>query len=253
MIHTYYFNDIYSYFFVFLRLGALLMFFPGIGETFVPVRIRLLLAFVLTFVITPVVAVDLPAEKLLTTQTVIYILREVLFGLFLGVLARILLTSLQVTGSIIGLQTSLSGAAILNPALGMQDTAVGTVLMFGATALMFATDCHYLLIAALVTSYETFPVFSSILAGDFSQTVVKIVSDSFWLGVKLSIPIMIVGTLLNICIGLVNRLMPQMQVYFMFTPVQIFLGFMLIILTISSVVSIFIDQFQEFLIGVANG
>mgnify|MGYP001050903199 CR=1 FL=1 len=253
MTHTFYFDDLYDYFFVFLRLSALLMFFPGIGETFIPARIRLLFAFVLTLIITPVIDIDAPTSDLLNTQTLIFIIRETFVGAFLGILAKLLLNALQVTGSIIGMQTSLSGAALLNPSLGTQDTAIGTILMFGATALMFATDCHYLLLAALVTSYETFPVLEPFIVGDVSQAIIQMISKSFWLGVKLSFPILIVGTLLNVCTGLVNRLMPQMQVYFMFTPVQIFLGFLLLVLTISTVVSIFIDHFREFLEGVANG
>lgn len=253
MTYTFYFDDIYDYFLVFLRLSALLMFFPGIGESFVPGRIRLLVAFVLTLVITPVVSEGLPSTELLTAYTLTCIIREVFLGAFLGVLARIFFSALHVTGTMIGLQTSLSGAALLNPSLGIQDTAIGTMLLFGAIALMFATDCHYLLIGALVSSYDNFPVMGEIIIGDFSQAITRIVSQSFWLGIKLSIPVMIVGTLLSVCTGLVNRLMPQMQVYFMFMPVQVFLGFMLLAVTISTIVSVFISHFREFLLGVING
>lgn len=253
MIHTFYFDDIYDYFFVFLRLSALFMLFPGIGEAFVPVRVRLLLSFVLTLVITPVIDAGLPSTELMAAETLMYILKEILFGTFLGLLARILLSSLQIAGTIIGLQTSLSGAAILNPTLGMQDTAIGTLLMFAVITMMFATDCHYLLIATLISSYEVFPPTGPVLIGDFSQAITEIIAQSFWLGIKLSLPVIIVGLLLSICIGLVNRLMPQMQVYFMFAPVQMFLGFMLLAIIISSIVSVFIDSFRDFLTGVANG
>lgn len=253
MIQTLYFDELFDYFFVFMRLSAVLMLFPGIGEAFVPVRIRLLAAFTLTLVITPVVSDTLPSLELLSPEAIFYIIREIIFGLFIGVLARVMLSALQVTGTIIGMQTSLSGAALLNPTLGIQDTAIGTILMFGAIALMFATNTHYLLIASIVSSYEIFPAAKSMLIGDFAQTTIQVFSKSFWLGVKLSFPIMIVGTLLNICTGLVNRLMPQMQVYFMFMPVQIFLGFLLLTFMITTIISIFMDHFREFLMRFANG
>lgn len=253
MTYTFYFKEIYEYFFVFMRLSGLFLFFPGIGESFVSPRIRLGVAFMVALVITPIVSKGIPVKDFLSPLTVLYIVREIFFGAFLGIMTRILLDALQITGNVIGLHTALSSASMLNPSLGVSDTAIGTMLMFGATALMFATNTHYLIFAGLIHSYEVFPMQGAILIGDFSQAMVKVVGDSFWLGVKLAFPVMIVGTLLNVSTGLVNRLMPQMQVYFMFMPVQVFLGFMLLATIISTIMTVFMDHFREFLQGVANG
>jgi flagellar biosynthetic protein FliR len=253
MTYTFYFQEIYEYFFVFMRLSGLFLFFPGIGESFVSPRIRLITAFVVTLVLAPLVSKGVPVKEFLSPLTVLYICREIFFGLFLGVMTRILLDALQTTGNIIGLHTSLSGASLLNPSLGTSDTAIGTVLMFGATALLFATNAHYLIFAGLVHSYEIFPMQGPVLIGDFSKAMVNVVADSFWLGVKLAFPVMIVGTLLNVSTGLVSRLMPQMQVYFMFMPVQVFLGFMLLAAIVSTIMIVFMDHFRNFLQGIGNG
>ena len=240
-------DQIFHYFYVFVRLGAMMMLIPGIGEIYVPPRIRLLFAFVLTLAITPVLDVNPPAGELLSAETLLLLIKETLIGLFIGTVARIFLNALQITANIMGLHTSLSSAVMFNPAMGAQDSVISSLLIMGATAMIFVTNTHHLILQALVGSYDAFPVFDPLPMEDISHHVVGTVAKSFSLGVQMSFPVMIVATVLNVASGLLNRLMPQMQVYFMMMPLQILAGFVLIGFSISLILSTFIAQFAEFM------
>lgn len=240
-------ESLFGYFFIFCRLGGLLMLMPGFGENFIPARLRLLFAFVLTLVITPVISIPPLYNDILSPDTLIILAQEIIVGLFLGVLSRIFLNALQITANIMGLHTSLSSAVMFNPALGSQDSVVSGIFMMGATTLIFATETHHLIIESLVRSYTVFPLMDPLPLPDLNKHVVDTVAQSFKLGVQLSFPVMIVATVLNVASGLLNRLMPQMQVFFMVMPLQILSGFMLIGFSISLVLNLFINHFQSFL------
>lgn len=247
MTHTLLFEEVLPYFFVFARLGVMLMLMPGFGEVYIPPRIRLMFGFVLTLIIAPVVDVSLPPMSLFSTQTVVYLVQESLIGLFLGSLSRIFLNALQVTATVIGLHTSLSSAVMFNPALGTQDSVFSSLFIMGATAMIFVTNTHHLIIETLVNSYDTFPPLERLPLKEMNDHMIDTASQSFVLGVKLAFPVMIVSTVLTLSTGLLSRLMPQLQVYFMVMPLQILLGFMTILMTLSLLFTTFIDEFVDFL------
>lgn len=247
MTYTLLFEEVLPYFFVFARLGVMLMFMPGFGEVYVPAKIRLLFGFVLTLIVTPVVDVTLPPMQLFSTQTFIYVAQESLIGLFLGLMARIFLNALQVAASVIGLHTSMSSAVMFNPSLGTQDSVFSSLFIMGATAMIFVTNTHHLIIYTLVSSYDTFPPTENLPMEDMTKHIISTVSQSFALGVKLAFPVMIVSTVLNVSTGLLSRLMPQLQVYFMIMPLQILLGFMTILMILSLILTVFIEGFVVFL------
>lgn len=204
-----------------------------------------MVAFALTLIMTPLIEPFLPKSTHIMNQALFYILRETLLGLFIGSMTRVLLYSLQVTTTLIGMQTSLSSATLFNPALGSQDTILTNFLLIGAMTMIFATNSHHEILKALLNSYETFPVGGIWLLEDMTSAITEVVSKSFFLGVRLSFPIIIVSTVLNVAAGLLNRLMPQLQVYFMIMPLQILVGFIIFALTVSFILTSFIEALLE--------
>lgn len=245
MKHTYDFAEFFVYFFVFARLSGALMMIPGIGEVFVPPRIRLTTAIVLSLVITPLVAHLIPITKLVGFETLYYLARETLIGLTIGLVGRIMLNSLQVTANIIAYQTSLSSATIFNPSLGSQDSAFSTYLIMGATTLIFATNMHFQIIEVFINSYDAFPPNNGFPFADFKDFIVKIVNHSFNFGIRLSLPFLIAGMVINIAIGLLSRLVPQMQVYFLMMPAQILIGIAFLGITVSAILTYFSQGFYQ--------
>lgn len=229
---------------IFARLGAVLLMLPGIGESYVPPRIRLALALLLALVLWPVVAGALPALPATVGGMAGWIIREVVTGLMIGTLLRIFTSALSTAGEIVSLQTTLSFAQTANPLQAQPGSTIAAFLMLLGTTLIFATDTHHLFIAGLVGSYELIAPAKPLLMQDFATMAVKTVGDSFMLGVQLSAPVLVFALIFNLASGLVARVMPQFQVFFAAAPLSVILGLSVFALSLGVMGTVFIDRYR---------
>lgn len=229
---------------IFARIGAVLLMMPGIGESYVPPRIRLSLALVVTLCLWPVVSGSLPALPTSLGATVGWMLREIFVGLAIGTMLRIFLTSLSTAGEVVSLQTTLSFAQTANPLQAQPGTTISAFLLLLGTTLVFATNTHHLFIAGLVGSYRLIAPVQPLATGDFATLAVRTLGDSFLLGVQLSAPVMVFALIFNLASGLVGRVMPQFQVFFAAAPLSIILGLSVFALSLGVVGTVFIDRYR---------
>ena len=148
--------EAFSYLLVFSRLGAAVMLIPGVGEAFVPVRVRLLVALTVTAVMYPVVSPLLPETPNAVTAVVLLILGEVTVGIFLGSVARILATALTTTGTIVAFLSGFANATLFNPMIQDQGALTSVFYSLLGSLLIFITNLHHLVFIALMESYSMF-------------------------------------------------------------------------------------------------
>jgi flagellar biosynthetic protein FliR len=230
---------------VFGRIGAILMLIPGVGEAYVPPRIRLGLALLTALVLTPIVQPSLPSLPASVGAMAGWMLREVLTGLAIGLLLRTTMSALTTAGEIISLQTTLSFAQTANPLQAQPGTTVAAFLTLFGVTLLFATDTHHLFIAALFGSYELIAPARPLPVGDFVTMAVRTMADAFTLGVQLAAPVIVFALVFNIASGVVGRVMPQFQVYFAAAPLNVLLGLSVFALSLGVVGMTFIDRYQQ--------
>lgn len=231
---------------IFSRIGAVLLMLPGVGESYVPPRIRLSLALVVSLVLWPVVSGALPALPETLGGMAGWIIREVLVGLAIGALLRMfLLTILATAGEVVALQTTLAFAQTANPTQASPGSTISAFLMILGTTLIFATNTHHLFIAGLVGSYELIAPARPLVTGDFASMAVQTVGDAFTLGVQLSAPVLVFAIIFNLASGLVGRVMPAFQVYFAAAPLSIILGLSIFALSLGVMGTVFIDRYRE--------
>ena len=242
-------NDLFSIALVFVRIGAAMMLLPGFGESYVAPRIRLLIALALALVVTPVVSASLPPMPGDAIHLLILIAGEIAVGLFIGALARILVSALHVAGVVIGFQTSLANAQIFDPINAQQGSLIGTFLNVVGVFMIFVTDLHHLMLIALADSYTVFAPGVAPPLGEMSRTAAEFVARSFLLGVQIAAPFIVVGLVFYIGLGLLARLMPQVQVFFIAIPLQIMLGFSVMAMTMSAGLYWFLTNFESGMIG----
>ena len=231
---------------IFSRIGAVLLMLPGVGESYVPPRIRLSLALVVSLVLWPVVSGALPALPETLGGMAGWIIREVLVGLAIGALLRMfLLTILAGGGEVVALQTTLAFAQTANPTQASPGSTISAFLMILGTTLIFATNTHHLFIAGLVGSYELIAPTRPLVTGDFASMAVQTVGDAFTLGVQLSAPVLVFAIIFNLASGLVGRVMPAFQVYFAAAPLSIILGLSIFALSLGVMGTVFIDRYRD--------
>src|SRR5271154_2821578 len=226
---------------VFARTGTMLMLLPGLGEQNISSRLRLTVALMLAAVLVPLHRNDYHIDTSALGPTIVLLVGEVLIGAVLGLTARLTISALDVAGSVIAQQLGLGFVTAIDPTQGEQGAILGNFLTMLGITLFFATDMHYLVIAALNDSYTLFAPGEVPATGDIAALVTQTVSGAFRIGIQLSAPFLAFGLLFNLGLGLLSRLMPQMQVFFVALPLSILLGFLCLILVLGSMMGLFLD------------
>ena len=208
-----------SFVLMFARIGAMVMLLPGLGEVSIPVRVKLGIALMLTLIIMPLhrAAYQVDVHSSLVPLLVLMV-QEIVIGVVLGATARITLAALQVAGSVVAQQLGLGFVTAVDPTQGQQGALLGNFLTILGLTLLFATDTHYLVIAALNDSYRIFAPGELLATSDIAALAVRTFAAAFKIGIQLSAPFLMFGLVFNIGLGVLARLMPQMQVYFIGIP-----------------------------------
>ncbi len=238
-------NDLFAFLTVFARLGAALMLMPPFGDTFVFARTRLALALVLRAVVTPLAAPTLPPLPDQPIELAMILGGETAVGLFIGGLARLLLAGLHAASILIAYQTGLGAATLFDPNQNEQGVLMSRFFGLTLLVLLFATGLHHALILTLVDSYRALPPGALPPVGDFSAQAVAVIASAFVIAVKVAAPVLVVGLLFYLGLGLLGRLMPTMQVFFVALPLQIALGFWVVLLALSAMMLTYIEYFAD--------
>ncbi|WP_439530785.1 flagellar biosynthetic protein FliR [Pannonibacter sp.] len=232
---------------MFARLGTMVMLLPALGESSIPGRMRLTIALAVTLVLYPMASRSYPAD--LTTnlpQLGVLLAGEFLIGFAIGLSARMITAALQIAGTIIASQIGLAfamGSDLTNS--GQQGALIGNYLSILAVTLVFVTDAHFLIIAALHDSFTLFPPGDLMPVGDFTKVAVDTFAHVFSIAVRMSAPFIVVGLVFYFGLGLLNKLMPQMQIFFISMPVNITLGIVLLLVLIGTIMSWYLTHFAE--------
>jgi flagellar biosynthetic protein FliR len=238
-------GGLFAYLLVFARIGAAISVLPGFGEAYVSPRLRLVVALLISAVVTPALQAPLPELPGSIWMLFLLIGAEVVIGLFFGGIARLLIAGLQIAGMIIAFQTNLASALINDPASAQQGSIISNFLVAMGVLLIFMTDLHHVMLRGLVDSYSLFAPGAFPEAGDMAQMVTRVVAVSFNTAMQIAAPYTVVGLVFYLGLGLLARLMPQVQVFFIAIPLQIVLSFFVMVLTISAGMIWFVDRFAE--------
>ncbi len=242
-------GNIYAFLIVFTRIGAAFMMMPLLGDRVIPTNIRLLIALGFSLVFTPVVwplVGQMPDSTALLT---LLLCKEVLIGAFIGLIARAIFSALNTAGMVISYKMSLANASMFNPQMSEQSTVVAAVITMAAAVLMFTMNIHHILIAGVYHSYSLFPPMDDIIINDFAVSVADAVNESFIIALEFSAPFIIISFAMQLALGVIARLIPQIQVFFLGIPIQVMVGVITIYATISMCLFYFINRFEGYFIG----
>ncbi len=226
---------------IFARTGTMVMLLPGLGEQNVSARLRLTIALILAAVLLPLHRSAYQIDTSAIGPALVMLVEEMLIGAVLGLTARLTVSALEIAGSVIAQQLGLGFVTAVDPTQGEQGVIIGNFLTMLGITLFFATDMHHLVIAALNDSYNLFEPGEVPAAGDVAALMTKTVSGAFRIGIQLSAPFLAFGLLFNIGLGVLSRLMPQMQVFFVALPLSILIGLLFLLLVLGAMMGLFLD------------
>lgn len=245
-------NALFGYGLIFCRIGSALIFLPGLGEVYVSARARLGLAVLFTMISYPLLSSLFPPMPADSIELALYLASEVLVGTFFGLLIRILQTVMHITGMKIAFMSGLSTAMLFDTNQSTQGSVIGGFLSVAAITLIFTTDLHHVMIKSLFDTYQLIKVgeYDSIIK--LSGLSIEFISETFLVAFKIAAPTIIIGLILYIAAGLMGRLMPTMQVFFVLVPVQIMIVFLFIAMSISIMLMVYIGFIEDKVIMLTN-
>jgi len=237
----------FGFLLVVCRAGAAVLALPAFGEAEVPVTVKAAIALAFAAVVWPAVASGLPPPPQDAARAALLVVTECLVGLWIGGLARMIVLALPVAAQFVGFLLGLSSAVLFDPAFGATGTALSRLLGLGAIVILFATGLHALPLAALAGSYAVLPVGASFPAGAAAEAAVRTAAASFGLAFQLAGPFVLSGIVFQLALGVMSRIVPQMQVYFVAMPVQILGGLALMALLAGALLGAWTEAARDLL------
>lgn len=239
-------GNLFAFLLVFMRFGMALMIMPGIGDSFVSPQIRLLFALAVSFVLAPFLAPSLPTIPSQDLALVMLLISEAFIGIFIGTIMRILVSALDTAGMVTSMQSGFATAMMFNPVTSSQGSIIGAVYSSLGVTLLFVTNMHHYMLASVVESYQMFPA-SGLLPDidSMMEAIARTVSTAFKIGVQMAVPFLVVGIITQTGFGLLGRLMPQIQVFFLTIPIQIVMSLVMLSLTLSAGIMYWLNGFES--------
>ena len=237
--------NLFQFFLVFARLGSAIMLLPGFGEAYVSPRIRLVFALAVSLALMPMISARLPLLPASMAEFAALLVIEIGIGIFFGMIARLILLGVQTAGSVIALQIGIASALVADPTTQQQAAVTGNFLLALTIVLIFATGLDHMTLKGLVGTYAIFPPGRIPPMADIADHAARIVADSFAVAIAMTAPFLVYGIVFAVALGLLARLMPTLQVFFIAMPMQILAGFALMAVALTAMMLYFLSSYEE--------
>lgn len=243
-------NDaVFHFILIFARLGTAFSYFPGVSSSYLFGRGRLILSLAISLVMYPIISSSyLPPYSPNYANNLILLLSEIMIGLIISIASHLYFNSIHFVGQTLAMQSGLASAMFFDPSQKMQVAVFSNFMLLVTIVTIFAADVHHLYIQAVGDSYVKFPPGDLPTSGDISNFVSHVINDSFILAFKLSAPFMVISLAVLTGSGLLSRLMPNLQVFFVITPAQI----IIVMATMYVVINFIVTKLINYIINSIN-
>jgi flagellar biosynthetic protein FliR len=217
-----------------VRPGAMLMATPVFGGTYAPPMVRIGLVLMITLALAPLITLPPDLGQMSTTLVAA---REMLIGLALSMSVRVLVAGAEFAGHLSGFQIGFGYASLVDPQSGARNAALAALYANMVLMVFLAIDGHHQLLQALVASYAAMPVGATAWAstGDLAPLVARTLGTVFVLGLRIAAPVVLVLFVVEVALGLLSRVAPQLNLTVNAAPMRLFTGLAVLATTIAVV------------------
>ena len=218
-----------TYIWPFVRVGAFLMVMPLVGGSFVPVRVRLLLAVALTIVIAPIIP-STATQEVLSAAGLVTMIQEIGIGVVLGFLVQLVFDAIALGGQVIGMSMGLGFAVFLDRARGVNIPVLGQLFMMLGMLVFLSLDGHLAMIQLLAESFHAWPISEQGLTLPILAELLTWTGNLFVFAMKIALPAITALLVVNLSFGIMSRAAPTLNLFAVGFPVTMLLGFAVIFL-----------------------
>jgi flagellar biosynthetic protein FliR len=235
----------FAFMLVLARFGPAMALLPGLGEVTVPAVVRIGLALGVTILLLPGIFPLMPPMPDAGMTAGGMVIAEVITGLWLGWLARLLCLALPTAAQFIAYLLGISTVLQPDAELGPQSTALAALFGIAAPLAILVSGLYVLPLTALAGSYRLIPAGTLLPAAAGTATAVAAVGQTFALALRLASPFVLAAIVWHVAIGLVARLVPRLQIYFVSMPGQIVGGLVLLAVLFGTILAAWQDAVRD--------
>lgn len=210
---------------VLVRTSSIFLTAPVLSNATVPARMKIGLAFMMAFILTPfLMHQELRFDWHNIWTLTIAVLQEIALGVFLGLIMQFLFAAAQFAGQVVGMQMGFGMASVFDPTTHSQAAVTAQFYVYLASMVFLLIDGHHWMLVALQRSFDAVPLGTFTMNGQIMTIMLNATSELFWVSLTLMAPVMGVLVLSEVAMGIVARIMPQMNVFVAAFPVKIMVG-----------------------------
>jgi flagellar biosynthesis protein FliR len=237
-------QQVQGFFWIFVRVGALFFLLPFFGAKNIPAMWKAGFSLLTALILFPVVPPP-PVFPRTFPEVVMGVTSEILLGFVLAIGVRMLFAAVELAGQFMGFQMGFNMASAMDPETGGQSTVMSQFLYLFTILIFFSVNGHHMFIRALAASFYKVPPNSFHLNTPVVDTLVKVSGDMFLIALKMAAPIMIALFLSHLCLGIVARTVPQVNVLMIGFPLNISLGMILFSLLLLNLSPFLVDLVRK--------
>jgi len=217
-----------------MRISAMLMAIPVIGTRMVSIRIRVVLAMLISLMVVPLIP-EVPAVDPLSLAGLTISLHQVLIGLAMGFVLQMVLATLTIAGEVISMTMGLGFASMVDPANGVNVPVLSQFFLIMGTLMFLALGGHLMIIQLVVNSFQTLPVSVDGIPRESFWIIIKFGSEMFIGAAWVALPAVISILTITVAMGVVTRAAPQLNIFSIGFPVTMLVGFIILMLVMPSI------------------
>ncbi len=237
------------------RILALVAAAPILGNPSIPVRVKLGLAIMITILVVPTVEKSLPQIDPSTGIGLIILLQQLIIGVAIGFVMRIVFVAVEMAGELIGLQMGLGFAIFFDPQNSGQIDIIGRFLGVIASLAFLAIDGHLMMIALISQSFATLPVGPDAITNITFTTLANWGGEIFKSGLQLSLPVLTALLITNLALGVLTRAAPQLNIFAVGFPLTLSIGLFVLALSMpfyAPILERMVYDGQSLMMGILN-
>ena len=224
---------------VFFRVGSIFVFVPFFNQRFIPTRIKIAAGLMLSIVVFPLLTSEAFIPPADTISLVLAVIREVLIGLVIGFTAQLFFAGVQYAGELISAQMGFGLATLIDPSFNEQSTVVSQLYNLLALLIFISLGGHHFFIRATVQTFEVVPLTGFNFSAELGTYVLQSCANIFLVAFRIGAPVLVALFMTSLAMGLINRAIPQMNIFMISPPLQIVTGLMMMLLTLRGTILMF--------------
>lgn len=237
------FNRYQIFLMILIRMTGLFLITPIFSRNNIPNVLKIGFSFFCSVILVNIL--DIEHLDLVPYELIIFSIKELLVGLMLGFISYLFFTSLYLAGQIIDMQMGFGMVNVIDPQNNIQVPVMGTYYYIISILIFLTLDGHHFLIDALVQSYKYIPIGQFKFANDIISQLIRILSKTFVIGIRISAPVLASIFLADVLLGILAKTMPQMNVFIVGMPFKILVGIIIIIITLPLFIAILQNIFTN--------